>query len=53
MAFSECGNHYDLFAKNPRCRQPPLAALLALLAFIGSISAAIFGKYKFPAQKQE
>jgi len=44
MAFSECGGNYDLFAPKPRCRQPPLAGLLAsacgvlavLVGYLGS-----------------
>jgi hypothetical protein len=31
MAFTECNGHYELFSSNVRCRQPPLAALLALV----------------------
>ena len=32
MAFTECAGQYALFASNPRCRQPHLAATLAALA---------------------
>jgi cell division protein FtsX len=44
MAFTECADIYGLFSPNPRCRQPPLAGLLALACLIGAIGVAMAGR---------
>lgn len=41
MAFTDCAGAYDLFAENPRCRQPSLAGLLAF-AFVICAAGAVF-----------
>lgn len=41
MAFAECGNAFDMFASNPRCRQPAIASLLAIAGILGT-ALAIF-----------
>ncbi|PND38716.1 hypothetical protein C1O66_15085 [Paucibacter aquatile] len=47
MAFSECAGAYGLFAENPRCRQPSMAALLALACMLGATAAVMLGRKKF------
>ena len=47
MAFSACEGKYDLFAENARCRQPPLAAALALVSLVASILVSIVGYKRF------
>ena len=39
MAFAECGNAFNLFASNPRCRQPAIASLLAIAGILGTVLA--------------
>jgi hypothetical protein len=39
MAFTDCAGSYDLFAANPRCRQPSIAGLLTIGSL--AISAAL------------
>ena len=43
MAFTECNGHYELFSSNARCRQPPLAGLLALASCVLAVLLAWFG----------
>lgn len=44
MAFTDCAGQYDLFAQNPRCRQPPVAGLLAIASLGGSVVAVLLGR---------
>jgi hypothetical protein len=44
MAFTECADTYDLFAANPRCRQPFVAGLLAIAGLLGAIGATLIGR---------
>jgi putative flippase GtrA len=44
MAFTECANAYELFASNPRCRQPLIAALLAIASLAGVVIATLVGR---------
>lgn len=50
MAFTECKGQYELFADNDRCRQPPLAALLALANLVGAIALAWIGRIRFKSR---
>ena len=43
MAFIECSGRYQLFSSNARCRQPPLAALLALASCVLAVSLVWLG----------
>ena len=43
MAFAECNGRYELFSSNDRCRQPPLAGLLALGFFMSAVFLAWYG----------
>lgn len=47
MAFTDCDGKYDLFATDFRCRQPPIAALLALASFVGAVAFALVGRMRF------
>jgi hypothetical protein len=47
MAFTYCNGTYDLFAANPRCRQPPLAALLALTSLVGAVALIVVARKLF------
>jgi len=44
MAFTECVGAWDLFAENPRCRQPSIAGLLALTSTICAVAAVFVGR---------
>lgn len=44
MAFAECGNAFNLFASNPRCRQPVIAGLLAIAGILGTVLALTLGR---------
>ncbi len=44
MAFSECAGSYDLFASNPRCRQPSIAGILALASALGAVDLVLVGR---------
>lgn len=44
MAFTECANAYELFALNPRCRQPAIAGLLAIASLLGTVVVALVGR---------
>jgi hypothetical protein len=44
MAFTECAGAYELFAPNPRCRQPSIAGLLALAGLVGAVFAVVLGR---------
>jgi hypothetical protein len=44
MAFTECADAYELFASNPRCRQPPIAGLLAVASLLGAVVAILVGR---------
>jgi hypothetical protein len=37
LAFTACDGKYSLFAESFRCRQPYIAAILAVLLFVASI----------------
>ena len=37
LAFSDCDGKYSLFAESFRCRQPPIAAILAVVLFGASV----------------
>jgi hypothetical protein len=52
MAFTECANAYELFASNPRCRQPSIAALLAVASLLGAVVAILMGR-RFREKGQE
>jgi hypothetical protein len=43
LACVECNCSYGLLASNPRCRQPPLAAMLALGSLVLAIVAVVVG----------
>jgi hypothetical protein len=44
MAFTECANAYELFASNPRCRQPSIAGLLAIASLLGAVIVILVGR---------
>jgi hypothetical protein len=44
MAFTECANAHELFASNPRCRQPSIAGLLAVASLLGAVVAILVGR---------
>jgi hypothetical protein len=44
MAFTDCAGNYDLFAENPRCRQPHIAGLLAFASLLATIVFAFLGR---------
>ena len=44
MAFAECTGKYDLFAENPRCRQPSIAGLLAIASLVCAVVVAFLGR---------
>jgi hypothetical protein len=43
LACVECNCSYSLFAVNARCRQPYLAALLAVVSLVLSVVVAVVG----------
>jgi hypothetical protein len=43
MAFTDCAGSYDLFAANPRCRQPSIAGLLTVASLVLSAVLAFAG----------
>jgi hypothetical protein len=44
MAFTACVDAWELFAENPRCRQPSIAGLLALASTICAVAAVFIGQ---------
>ena len=50
LAFLVCDGKYDLFAANPRCRQPVVAGLLALVFLSGAICAWVAGGRRWSAR---
>jgi hypothetical protein len=41
LACTACNCTYSLLAENARCRQPPLAGLLAAVSFVGCVALGL------------
>jgi hypothetical protein len=46
LACLACDCRYSFFAENLRCRQPPVAALLAVISFLLAIVFLVLGIWK-------
>jgi hypothetical protein len=53
LACEACNCSYSLFAENPRCRQPPIAGLLALANFIGAGALILWGRVRRTANPSQ